>query len=878
MIKNIAFILLVFLPAFCLAQNIISGTVKNDLGEIIEGASVTINEIETERIIAYDITNKAGKYNISFQSEYPKVQIKVRFLGYHYENKIIEKETKQLDFILWEEVTELREVVVKFSPIIQQGDTISYHVQSFADGKDRSIADVLAKMPGIEILPDGKVLYQGRPINKYYIEGLDLLEGRYNLANKNLPYNQVSEVQILENHQAIKALDSLVFSDQAALNIKLKNDLTATTQAQLGSGFSPLLWDGKVTPILFSKKQQMITSYQANNIGDNIANQLKTLTIEDLLENFENKDQRKDWMSIQSLTPPNFSEKRWLDNNAHLLTSNYLQRLKKDYDLRLNVSYLNDYQQQTGSSNTLFFTNGDTIALLENNYTQQYISSLESNLTLQKNTKDNYLKNSLQFHGFWGEQTGDILLNDASINQRLKHPSFSFSNKLKSIFTFKQRLITVSSYLRFKQVPQNLVVTPGPFSSLLNDGNDYEQLSQNLSLKSFYSNNNLSFTQAWKRFTFTPKVGIQIEQQSLASDLLTSADPSLANEFFNNLDWFHTKTTFNLQSQYQQNNWRLEINSPLHFYTYNLTDPILQKAQNIKRLTFEPRISLSRNLNAFWKVSTSANLSNRFADIQQIHYGFILKNYRNIQRINAPLSETFAQNYNLGLSYRNPVKSFFATLFYAYSHLKNNLLFTNQLLPNGANEFQVIERDNRKTNHNITGKISRDFRQLRSTATIGTTLSYQVFQQSINTKLTDLSNENLIVDTKVNTDLFHWLEVVYQGEWFLAKNKIQDRDNQYIRNQSHQLSLNIYPSQKQYLGLKSVFIKNELFSSNNNNFFSDLIYRYTWKKKNIDFEIQWNNIFDAKNYSTITIDNFSYIETNFQLRPTQVLFKVRLSL
>ena len=63
----------------------------------------------------------------------------------------------------------------------------------------------------IDVLPDGKILYQGKPINKYYIEGLDLLEGKYNLANKNLPYNQVSKVQILENHQPIKVLDSLVF-------------------------------------------------------------------------------------------------------------------------------------------------------------------------------------------------------------------------------------------------------------------------------------------------------------------------------------------------------------------------------------------------------------------------------------------------------------------------------------------------------------------------------------------------------------------------------------------------------------------------------------------------------------------------------------------
>jgi hypothetical protein len=103
-------------------------------------------------------------------------------------------------------------------------------------------------MPGIEVLSDGKILYQGRPINKYYIEGLDLLEGKYNLANENLPHKEVTQVQILENHQPIKALDSLKFSDQAALNIKLKNAYTFTGQARLGSGFRPLLWEANITP------------------------------------------------------------------------------------------------------------------------------------------------------------------------------------------------------------------------------------------------------------------------------------------------------------------------------------------------------------------------------------------------------------------------------------------------------------------------------------------------------------------------------------------------------------------------------------------------------------------------------------------------------
>jgi hypothetical protein len=119
-------------------------------------------------------------------------------------------------------------------------------------------------MPGIEVLPDGKILYQGKAINKYYIEGLDLLEGKYNLANDNLPYQEVSQVQILENHQPIKTLDSLQFSDRTALNIKLKNTYTFTGQARLGVVLVTL---GCQYYRCFSLKRQMLTTYQTNKYG-----------------------------------------------------------------------------------------------------------------------------------------------------------------------------------------------------------------------------------------------------------------------------------------------------------------------------------------------------------------------------------------------------------------------------------------------------------------------------------------------------------------------------------------------------------------------------------------------------------------------------------
>ena len=77
--------------------------------------------------------------------------------------------------------------------------------------------------------------------------------------------------------------------------------------------------------------------------------------------------------------------------------------------------------------------------------------------------------------------------------------------------------------------------------------------------------------------------------------------------------------------------------------------------------------------------------------------------------------------------------------------------------------------------------------------------------------------------------------------------------------------------------LSKIFL-NDSFTKNISSEFIDFLYRYTWKKKNIDFEFQLNNIFSTESYTTIAVSDFSYTETNFQLRPRQVFFKMRFSL
>lgn len=867
-------ILFILIGNFGYAQTTIKGNIYDKKGSPIANANILINNKSTQDIISYSTSDDKGMYSLNFNVDQKEIDIQISSIDFETVIETLKNENQKKDFVLQGKVFELKEVLIKSSPITQKGDTINYAVNSFSKEQDRSIADVLKRMPGIEILSDGKVLYQGKPINKYYIEGLDLLEGKYNLANDNLSYKAVSQVQILENHQPVKLLESLKFSDDAALNIKLKKDYTFTGQAKLGVGTAPFLWDINVTPMLFTKKRQVLVSYQANNTGNNIASQLKTLTIDDLLSQFESSNEKTNWLSIQKLSNPNFSEKRWLDNNINLLSINCLQKMKNDYELRLNFSYLNDNQRQEGSTNTRFITQNNTVNLLEENSNLYATDLLKTNITIHKNSKKKYFKNSLDFEGNWDRQRGFIDTGNQNLTQNVRSEYLKVSNSHKSIFGLGNQLLTFNSYVGYNKTPQKLKVNPGQFEEILNNNNPYEQVTQAVDLKTFYTNNSFSLTKGIYQFTFEPKIGFQLENQNLNSQILTTSNAPLGGDLSNNLDWMRSKIYFDLLTQYQKNKWHLDFTTPINMQTYAINDKPLQRKKNFNTATFEPRLSIVYDLNSFWKINSTVSFSNQFGTINQLHYAYILQNYRSIQKIDAPLPQIFNQNKSLGFGYRNPLKSLFWNIAYANTKSTNNLQYDTQILANGTTEIKAIEQKNTVLGQNISSRINKQFNELKTNVTLNFGYSVAEAQQRLNANTTTVKNKNWNLGNKIDIDVVKGINIEYESRMNFSKNKIQETYSPLIIQQNHLVNLNCNRFENQIFIVKSEYIKNNLFSEDSKNVFLDFIYRYTIKKKKIDFEFQVTNIFNNSTFKTVSISDFSYIETNFNLRPRQAVIKV----
>ena len=212
--KRIVFLIIsVFFCIHAFAQTTISGEVLNEKKQPVFNASVMLLRVTDSLPMAYAFTDEKGHYQLVTQSEEAKLLIAVYGFNLKRQFKEVENKTQTVDFTVVEEALQLKEVSVKSEKIWGGNDTVNYVVDAFRDTTDIVIADVLKKMPGIEVKDDGKVEYKGKPISKFYIENMDMLQGRYNLATTSIAASDVASVQVMENHQEVRALQNIQFSD-----------------------------------------------------------------------------------------------------------------------------------------------------------------------------------------------------------------------------------------------------------------------------------------------------------------------------------------------------------------------------------------------------------------------------------------------------------------------------------------------------------------------------------------------------------------------------------------------------------------------------------------------------------------------------------------
>lgn len=166
MIKQILFLsLFILLPSLSIsAQTVITGNVVNTAGEPLI-ANITVQVKGSASISGFATTDARGNYSLNYTGSADSITITVSGMLIGKHSRVIANRNEKVDFTIEEKALELKEVTVAAPKISLRGDTLNYLVSEFTDQNDRVIGDILKKLPGIEVMPSGRIQYQGRDIN-----------------------------------------------------------------------------------------------------------------------------------------------------------------------------------------------------------------------------------------------------------------------------------------------------------------------------------------------------------------------------------------------------------------------------------------------------------------------------------------------------------------------------------------------------------------------------------------------------------------------------------------------------------------------------------------------------------------------------------------
>ena len=652
MLRCIAYILFLIVAVSAVAQVNVSGTVVDKASnEPLTGASVIVKGADG-KIKKYATSKGDGSFAMSLPSV-SGCRLEVSMMSFGKKTIPLDSVSFPITVYMEPGTTLLKEVTVKADRIREQGDTITYNVGSFAQQQDRSIGDVLKRMPGINVESSGKIQYQGEDINKFYIEGSDLLGGKYGIATNGISHEDVGAVEVMENHQPMQVLSGISFSDKAAINLKLKNKAKATWSfhGDAGGGYSwqpdGAIWDGELFAMVVMPGFQNITTFKTNNIGEDLSAQAT-----DFFATRRGTDLNR-YVGVSLPGVPNLSRKRTLFNRSALVSSNALWKFGRG-EFKTQIDYSFNRVTAEAANVTTYFLNDGNRVVTENRNGVDRSHSLSGKFIYELNQKTAFINNTLKTNIDWDDVrlgvTGS-LPND----QTASLPDYYVGNDFKLIKRFNgKHLVTFISKNEWESLPQTLSVS-------MNDG----IIRQHVKDHAFYTHESAAYAFSVKGITISLEGGVKGYFRSLNTEL-PDMPGEIPGETANVLSTNYFTVYATPKFEYWVKSVNFTLNAPVSFAHYTFDKALANRSE----VYFSPSLSVNWKPNNRFSMSVSGGTGRSPMDLNMIQPGYVMTNYRSFRRGVDDFYNSSSQRVSGRLSYKHTRRGIFANamVLQSWSH------------------------------------------------------------------------------------------------------------------------------------------------------------------------------------------------------------------
>ena len=600
------------------AQNSISGRVIDaKSGSPIAGVFVSI--LHDSTMVAYCFSKEDGTFLVEYKDAEPEV-ISASIIGYAPFSMPVT--SKKVEILMNEKSLTINAAKLTESVIKEKGDTISFMASAFKDKEDRVLLDLLKKLPGIQVTESGGILHNGSPINKFYVEGLDLMGGQYGVVTKNLPAEDVAQVDVYKRHQPVKVLKGAVLTDRSAINIVLKESARNTWlfSGGLASGAPQFpLFDAKAMVTRFSKASQDLYLLKGNNVGTDIMREIREQSYFGktgaVLISAENID--SDFSSL--LTPVknmlDIPQEFWYDNTSAVGSFNHLRKGAKDSQVRLSLQAAAEkYKESSVTQEDVHFTDGNGLVIKDVSSMDDLKRYFSFKVNFEDNRDKSYFSDNVSISGQLSDHSASSLGGNVDYSESYRLPSLKIENNLESVVkTSKGRLWDISSDTDF--ILNN--------HSALYSTDDFQDVSQTDKELDINSYNRAMHTFRFGELSIGAFAGLDLTMTHRASDLGWTPSEGLA--VYGTLTALTLVPKAGITTRYTRGRHRFYFSLPLYLNTVIVKDqpghflPVVRPS-----LSYE--LSMSQN----WTLDAESSYSLVQSGAETLLEAAVMQNYRSL--------------------------------------------------------------------------------------------------------------------------------------------------------------------------------------------------------------------------------------------------------
>lgn len=428
---------LLFIVCFhCMAQVKIGGNVCLPNNRVVENAIVLL-KVPTEkgeRIVANGITDSTGVFELSVSTHSKTLVLYVSSPDIKSIRKEITNVSQTVNLVAQAQSIALQEVIVKPTAISVKGDTLSYNMAQFRENTDRKLRETLQRLPGVTVNDGGKILYNGREIKEFQIEGNDLFDNKYTIALERIDPKDVIAVDVMQHHQPIRALQGSRITDDVALNVKLsshaKNTLMGKVEAGMGyreDDNRHYIYNTHIDGGLFNAKHQLFATMGINN-----NEQLRSVYAAPLVA------LHKDLLSSTTPTISLLDDNDYMRNRSIAGSINGMYRHTPTAKWSYQVSGIQEQAEGNATMERTYYIDSRRKIHQRNIDFEETYQHADVLLKYEQNKFDYYLTNKLV--GDWNRELPNVnhKLFASHLDERLQQRGITLDNEFRLIYRWNE--------------------------------------------------------------------------------------------------------------------------------------------------------------------------------------------------------------------------------------------------------------------------------------------------------------------------------------------------------------------------------------------------------------------------------------------------------